>query len=209
MEKYLFMRPVLVLLAQDRFVCRAVSILLRVAAVLLALLSLTTFFMAGKLIFDLPADGILGGVFFELFLVVGVYAASHALFIRAEQIEEVPQGPYVVLRIAPLLLRGIGEAYAALVAFVAIGGGIYVWFTNLALTKVLSPAMRELLPNVGSDASFAGGIGFMVSGVAAAVGTLLVAYLLAEVTTLVVRSTKAADTATRPNLEERFRSRVS
>lgn len=208
MEKILFMRSVLNLLAQDRFLCHAVAIALRVAAVLLVLLSLTTFFMAGRLIFDLPPNGILGGVFFEVFFVLAVYVAAHVLFIRGQQIKELPAGPFVALRLAPLLVRGLGEAYAGFVGLIAIGGGTFVWFTNLSLNKVLSPVVAPLFPSVGDDATFVGGIGFMLSGVAAACAIVLAAYMLAEGFSMVGRSIKAVEPVVRNGHDDRFRSRA-
>lgn len=208
MEKYLFMRPLLALLSQDRFLCRTVAITLKVTAVLLVLFSLTMFFNAGKRVFDLPTNGILGGILFEVFFVLAVYAAVHALFIRAEQIDETPGGQYIVLRLAPMLLRGLGEAYAAFVGLVAVGGGIFVWFTNRRVSDVLSPVVRPLFPSVSTDTSFAGGIGFMLSGLAASVAVLLVSYLLAEALLMMARSVKAVEPS-RTSMEERFRTRVS
>lgn len=208
MEKYLFMRSVINLLSQDRFFCRAVSYFLKATAVLLVLLSLTTFFIAGKLTFDLPVNGILGGILFEAFFVLAVYAAAHVLFIRGEQIAELPPGPFVTLRLAPLLLRGLGEAYAGYVGLIAIGGGAFVWFTNLSLTKVLSAVVRPLFPTHGDDPTFVGGIGFMLSGVAAAGAVLLLAYFAAEAL-LMLRPVKSIESSVRSvSSDERFRTRV-
>lgn len=194
-------------MSQDRFLCRAVAIALKVTGVILVLLSMTTFFMAGRKIFDLSNNAILGGMLFELIFVIAVYAATHVLFIRAQQIENVASGPFIALRFAPFLICGLAEAYAALVGLVAIGGGIFVWFTNVGLDEVLNPAMHPLFPNVGDDPSFVGGIGFLLSGVAVASAVLLIAYMLAELVQLLMRSVKAIEPV-RASAEERFRSRV-
>jgi hypothetical protein len=207
MEKYLFIRAALDLLAQDRFLCRAVAISLKLTAVLLVLLSLSTFFVTGKLIFDLPPNGILGGVLFEALFVLAVYAAAHVLFIRGEQIQALAPGQYIALRIAPLLVRALGEAYAGYVGLIAIGGGVFVWFTNLKLIKVISPVVHPLFPSVGDEPSFVGGISFMLTGLAAAAGMLLIAYIAAEMLTLWARPVKAVEPA-RNGADERFRSRV-
>ena len=204
-ERYLFMRPVLDLLAQDRFMRRAASVLLKVAAALIVLFSLTVFFGAGRLLFDLSSNGILGGVLFEVCFVLGVYAAVHVLFIRASQIENLPVADYTVLRMAPLLVRALGEAYAGFVSLVAIGGGIFVWFTNLTLDKVLGSFVRALVPVVHDNPSFMGGIQFMVLGVLFAAGALIAAYLVAEALSLLSRSVRPQEVM-RP-AEERFRSR--
>ena len=206
-ERYLFMRPVLELLEQERFLRRAVAITLKVAAALIVLFSLTLFFSAGRLLFDLPRHAILGAVLFEVFFVLAVYAVVHTFLIRARHVEQMASGEYAALRLAPVLLRGLAEGYAAFVGLVAIGGGFFVWFTNLSLEKVMNPLVRSLFPNMGEDASFAGGIEFMLSGVLFAVGVLLLAYIVAEALALLTRSQRPAETARVNSAEERFRSR--
>jgi hypothetical protein len=187
-KKILFMRPFLDLLAQPRFFCRAVAITLRVMGALIVLFSLTTFFKAGKIIFDLPTNGILGGVLFEAFFLVAVYAAVHVFFIRARDIENLQSGGQLyAVPLTALLLKLFGEAYAAFVSFVAIGGGLFVWFTNLGLGKVLNPLVRALFPGRGDDPSFMGGIEFIASGVLIAIGVLVVSYALSELLTLLSR----------------------
>lgn len=208
-ERYLFMRPVLALLEQERFLRRAVATALKVGAALIILFSLTLFFSAGRLLFDLPSNGILGAVLFEVFFVLAVYAAVHVLLIRARHIEELVANDYVALRMAPILLRALAEAYAGFVSLVAVGTGFFVWFTNLSVEKVLHPAVRSLFPSMREDASFMGGIEFMLSGILVAIGVLLITYVLAEAVSLLTRSTQSVEQATRPaaSAEERFRSR--
>lgn len=207
-EKYLFMRPVLNLLEQERFLRRAVAVALKVGAALIILFSLALFFSAGRLLFDLPPNGILGAVLFEVFFVLAVYAAVHVLLIRARDIERLAAGDFVALRLAPILLRALAEAYAGFVSLVAIGTGFFVWFTNLSVDKVLYPAVRSLFPSMRENASFMGGIEFMLSGILVAVGVLLLAYVLAEALSLLTRSLRPAEPAARgASAEERFRSR--
>lgn len=207
-ERYLFMRPVLALLEQEQFLRRAVATTLKVGAALIILLSLTLFFSAGRLLFDLPPSGILGAVLFEVFFVLAVYAAVHVLLIRARHIEQLVTSDYVALRMAPLVLRALAEAYAGFVSLVAVGTGLFVWFTNLSVDKVLYPVVRTLFPSVREDASFMGGIEFMLSGMFIAIGVLLIAYVVAEAISLLTRSTRPAEQIARtPSAEERFRSR--
>lgn len=207
-ERYLFMQRVLAVLEQERFVRRAVAITLQVGAGLIILFSLTLFFSAGRLLFDLPPNGVLGAVLFEVFFVLAVYAAVHVLLIRARHIEQLAAGDNVALRMAPVLLRALAEAYAGFVSFVAVGAGIFVWFTNLSVEKVLFPAVRALFPSMREDASFMGGIEFMLSGMLVAIGALLIAYVAAEAVSLLTRSTRPSESVARtPSAEERFRSR--
>lgn len=73
---------------------------------MIVLFSLTTFFAAGRLIFDLSANGIPGGVLFEFFYVLAVYASAHTLLLRSRDVEAVRPGEYIALRLAPVLVRG-------------------------------------------------------------------------------------------------------
>lgn len=197
MDKFLFVRPLLDLLAQGRFFHRALALTVRALAALAVLFSLTPFFQAGKLIFDLPANGILGGVLFEILLVLAVYSVVHVLLIRAGDIDKLEPGEYYALRVAPLLARMVGEAYSCFVSLVAVGAGIFVWFTGMSQAKVLNPFMLALIPSMRDNASFMGGIEFMLGGILVAIGALLLSYMLAEVLTWLVKlATRESMTAT-------------
>lgn len=178
MEKYFFMRNVLNWLAVPRQFNRALAITLRVLAALIVPFSLVTFFKAGKVIFDLPASGILGGIVFQAFFVLAIYAVVHGLFIRARNIDALPGGEYNLFPLAAILVRAAGEAIAAFISLVAVGGGIYVWFTGKGIGSILNPPPK-FLPMFG-DTTFMGGIEFMIGGVLSAILVVTVAYLVAE-----------------------------
>lgn len=178
MEKYFFMRPVLGWLAQPRRFNQLLAFTLRGLAILIVPFSLVTFFKAGKVIFDLPASGILGGVFFELFFMVAIYCVVHVLFIRARDIEALPGGDYNMFPLAAILSKAAGETLAAFISLVAIGGGIFVWFTGKAVGAMLNPPPK-FMPLFG-DTTFMGGIEFMVGGVLSAILILVLSALIAE-----------------------------
>ena len=178
MENYLFMRTVLNWLATPQHLNRMLAISLRVLATLIVPFSLVTFFKAGKLIFDLPASGILGGIIFQMLFVLAIYAVVHVLFIRARNIDALPGRDYNLFPLASILVRAAGEAIAAFISLVAVGGGIYVWFTGKGVGTILNPPPK-FLPVFG-DTTFMGGIEFMVGGVLSAILLLVVAYLAAE-----------------------------
>jgi hypothetical protein len=178
MENYYFMRVVLNWLARPRNFNRMIAITLRVLAVLIVPLSLVTFFKAGKVIFDLPPSGILGGILFQMFYVTSIYCVVHGLFIRAREIHGLPDSAYNMYSMTALLLKGVGEALAAFIALIAVGGGVFVWFTAKSIGAILNPPPM-FLPVFG-DTSFMGGIEFMAGGVLSAIMVLVVAYLAAE-----------------------------
>lgn len=178
MENFYFMRSVLDWLIEPRHFNRMTAITLRVVAGLVVPLSLVTFFKAGKVIFDLPASGILGGILFQMFFVVAIYCVVHGLFIRARNIDALPGGDYNMFPLAAIVVRALGEAFAAFISLVAVGGGFFVWFTGKGVSAILSP-LPGFLPVFG-DTTFMGGIQFMVGGVLSAFAVLALAYLLAE-----------------------------
>jgi len=178
MENYFFMRTVLDWLAEPRRLNRLLAITLRVLAALIVPLSLVTFFKAGKVIFALPASGILGGVVFQIFFVLAIYAVVHGLFIRARNIDALPGGEYNMFPLAAMLFRATGEAMSAFISLIAVGGGIYVWFTGKGIGTILNPPPK-FLPLFG-DTTFMGGIEFMVGGVLSAILVVVVTYLAAE-----------------------------
>lgn len=205
MENYFFMRTVLNWLTEPRQFNRLLAITLRVLAALIVPFSLVTFFKAGKLIFDLPASGILGGIMFQIFFVLAIYAVVHGLFIRARHIDALPGGEYNMFPLAAVLVRAAGEAMAAFISLVAVGGGIYVWFTGKGVGTILNPPPK-FLPLFG-DTTFMGGIEFMVGGVMTSILVIVLAYLVAEGLQLVGEaagrlqaSRRAANVSSEPSL---------
>jgi uncharacterized membrane protein (DUF485 family) len=178
-----------------------------VGAALVVLFSFATVFQAGKIISDLPASGIPGGVLFELFFIVAVYAAVHVLLIRAREVDQLPAGEFSALSLGAVLVRLLGEAYCAFVSLVAIGGGIFVWFTNLSLSKVLNPVIRALFPNMGDDKSFLGGIQFMVVGILTGLTVLILSYVLSELLSLAARYANRDANPQHQNAEQSYKSR--
>jgi hypothetical protein len=186
-EKYLFMRPLLGLLAQGRFFRRVVAMAIRAGAALVVLFSLTTFFQAGKLTFELPAQGIPGAVLFEVLFVLAVYAAVHVMLIRARDVDQLSVNDFYAIPLGAILVRMLGEIYAVFVGLVSIGAGLFVWFTNQGVGKVLNPLVRALFPTMRDNPSFMGGIEFMVSGMLAGLGVLIAAYVVSEILALLAR----------------------
>lgn len=207
-QKYLFMAAALERLGQPAFFCRLVAIILRITAVLIALLSLTIFFKVGKLTFDLPTNRVLGGFLFEAFFVLAVYAAVHTFFIRARDIEGLKSTESFALSVMVVLLKLAGEAYCVFVSLMAIGGGLFVWFTNQELGNVLGPVVRALFPGMGNDSSFMGGIELMAGGVLLGAGALVLAYAASQALALLVRpSRNGAQTFPSADVTPSYRSR--
>lgn len=178
MKRLYFMEIALSWLAEPRHFNRLFAITLRVVGVLVVPASLVAFFKAGKVIFSLPASGILGGILFQLLFIAAIYGVVHGLFIRARNIDALPGGDYNMFPLAAIVTRAVGEAFAVFVALVTIGGGIFVWFTGRGVNTLFAP-MPGFLPVFG-DTTFMGGIQFMVGGVLSSILVLGMTYLVAE-----------------------------
>jgi len=171
-------RAVLGWLSEAHHFQRLVAMMLRISAALLVPFSLVTFFKAGKVIFDLPASGILGGIVFQIFFIAAVYGIVQVLFHRAREIDVLPSARYYMFPLSSVLLRAIGEAASLFIGCIAVGGGVYVWFTSRSVTTVLNPP-PNFLPVFG-DTTFMGGIEFMAGGILSAVLLLIGTYLVAQ-----------------------------
>ncbi|MHB8454852.1 MAG: hypothetical protein ACYDDO_09180 [Acidiferrobacterales bacterium] len=207
MDRYFFMRRMLELLNQPGFLNKLVAITLRAVGGLIVLLSLVAFFNAGKTIFNLPASGILGGILFLFCYILAIYGVVHTLIIRARNIDEIIVTEFTTFPLVALLLKTFGEVFAAFATLVAIGGGLYVWFTGKSVETILD-TIHKFLPSF-SDTSFMGGIQFIVGGVLSAMGVLLLCYMLAEVVTVFSEIAKRRAEAQRlPDQTYKFRSRT-
>lgn len=189
-NRYFFMAPLLERLAQPPFFARLVAMILRITGSLIALLSLTIFFKVGKLTFELPTNRVLGGILFEVFFVLAVYATVHVFLVRARDIEiQRPSESYAISTVA-LLLKLLGESYCVFVVFMAVGGGLFVWFTNQQLGDVIGPVIRALFPGVSEDRTFMGGIQLMAMGMLIGFAALVLTYAASQALCLLVRPTR-------------------
>lgn len=177
--RYLFMRRLLAALNDGPFVYRAVAQTVKGLIAVMFLAFLATFFKAGQLILGLNSTGaIAGGILYQLFYAFGVYSVIHIFIIRAQDIAAQKPAELFMLSLGAMLVRMLSEAYAAFVAFISMGGAIFVWFTGMKLSTILG-SLSAFFP-VMTDTSFLGGIGLLFSGLLLAIGAIIGGYMLAE-----------------------------
>ena len=208
-ENYFFMKPLLKLLGQRQFFYKLVVISLRVLASILILAGMASFFKAGKTLFDLPTKGaITGGILFLCFFVLATYAVVHILFLRARSVSKLQADEYFMLPLTAVLCRLIGELYFFYVSLMAIGGGLFVWFTSKSQTILLSPT-PAFFPKL-HQANFIGGIEYMLTAVLVSFLVLVASYAVAEALDLLVRkfrlSTAPHKVYEEPDNQSRFGS---
>ncbi len=185
MDRYFFMKTVLQFISEGKILRKLVAIALRVLAISIAFTSLVGWIVKWKFVFSLPVNGIIGGIIFQLLMVVAVYMVVHVMLIRAHNIERLPESEYTVIPIVSLCLKLIGEMYASFLAVMAVAGGLYIWMTGgdagsdlLGFISPLVPAIQEL--------TFIGGVKFILTGATMGFVTLLVAYFLSEAVIVMV-----------------------
>lgn len=180
------MGRLLQLFGKPGFLNKLVAVMLRVAAAVAVLVSLAFTFAAGKVTFGLPTQTIMGGILFQILYILAIYSVVHAILIRARDIEQLPPSDFMVLSMGTVLLKLVGEVYAFFVALTAVGGGIFVWFTNKSVASILNP-MPWFYP-VPSGPNFTGGLTIMLVGVLLATAVLIGFYMLSELLTVLTRS---------------------
>lgn len=182
--RYLFMHRLLDALNNGSMVYHIVANTVKAMTPVIFLVSLAAFFKAGQLIMGLTSTGaIAGGILYQLFYVFGVYSVIHIFLIRARDIAACHPGEVFMLPLGAKLIRMLSEAYATFVAFVSVGGAIFVWFTGMKVSAILG-SLSHLFPAM-TDASFLGGIGLLFTGMLLSMGTIICGYMLAEMLTLI------------------------
>lgn len=185
MDKYFFMKPVLHFISEGKFFRKTVAIALRVLAIAITFAGLVGWIVNWKFVFSLPVAGIIGGIIFQLLMVIAVYMVVHVMYIRSINIERLPEAEYTVIPIVSLCFKLVGEMYASFLAVTAVAGGLYIWLTGrdagkdlLGVAATFAPAFRDL--------TFLGGVRYILSGATMAFITLLFSYFLSEAVIVMV-----------------------
>lgn len=189
MEKYLFMKPLLQRISEGSFFKKIFSIILNIAGVIIALVGLVSFVKMWKFIFELSPSGILGGIIFQLFLLIGIYMLVHILIIRAKEIDNLPESEFTVIPIVSIFLKMIGELYASFISIISVGVGILFWFAGwyagdlfreiFNFIPSFMPKHFGLILQFG-DEPFVQGLLVVIGGFFNAFFTLVFFYLLSE-----------------------------
>jgi hypothetical protein len=188
LKRYLFMRPVLEAIAKGRFFRAVVAGVWRVGAVLLGIGGFFLWIVTWKLVFSLEGGGIIGGVFYQLFFLVALYMVIHTQWIRAGDVDALPDSEFTVIPIFSIALRCTGEIYAIIVTLLGIGGFFLLTFAGAAAGSILP---RDLPFPFDMALGAGGGVvsGLILMGVAfvAAIGVLMLFYFLAEALVVLVQ----------------------
>lgn len=168
-------------LERGEIVRPAIAIALRILAVGLLVGCVVFVVEILKLSFRLDTEGTLGGVLLALFLTASFVVMAQALWHRAGGIALLENSTFTVLPIASLLFRTAGELVATLLTALGVGGCLFAWLSGIAPASVLGD-LADWLPESGGEGRVLGGLLLLAWSVAAALGAIIFAYLLAELT---------------------------
>jgi hypothetical protein len=201
MEKYFFMKPVLVLISQGQFFRKAFAVALQILSAVIAIAGLVSWVGVWKSISGYSAEAIFGIIIFQLFFVIAIYMVVHTLLIRAGDINVLPDADYIVIPIVSICLKLAGEIYACFITMISIGGAILLWFLGgnaIYLIKRSAP----LVPGFGGGDGFWGGLVFMFCGLFTALFVLVIFYFLGE--TVIVMSDAARNLKITRKIAEQY-----
>jgi hypothetical protein len=197
LNKFLFIPAALDIIARPDFFRRVCAWTVRVFGALFALGAVIGWFQLWKAVFELNGAGILGGVLFQVFFVIGVYMVLHILWLRAAAMETQTDNDFVLLPLEIIFLRMTGEIYASIAITAGLGRGVLQLFVDHGrLVDNISStipgigwehgALRHLLGGNEGISSFLNALLFMLGGVVSAALWLVVFYLLAEFVSLLL-----------------------
>jgi len=182
MDRYLFVPRVLRLIADGSTFRVGVALVLRTAAVGVALAALVSWIGLWALARYFEAAAVLGLVVFQALFVVATYAIVHTIFIRAGEINRQPEGEFVILPIVASCCRLLGECLAWFFLALGVGGALLILlagpYAQMATRQI--PFSSLMSPGVGA----LGAVFYLAFGLVAAFAAVLFFYLVAESTSL-------------------------
>ena len=160
MSKFFFY-PVLQALGDGKIIRKSVALVLQILGILSLLAGAYLLVQILKLAFQLPTDGTVGGLLFAIVFLGMILAIAQIFWYRARSVRQLGDSPFTVIPIVSILFRTIGEVYATLGLSIAVGGCLFIWFAKSNLSVILG-SLGGLLPSTSADASFLGGLTFLV-----------------------------------------------
>jgi hypothetical protein len=180
-----FFYPVLKALSNGQVIRKSIALALRVLAVLSVLFGAYLLIEILKTAFQLPNEGTIGGILFALIFLTTVLSIGQIFWFRANSVLDLGDSPFTVIPIVSLLLRTAGEVYAALGVAVGVGGCLFIWFAKNNPFWLLR-GLTGILPSASPEATFMGGISFLVYLAVISLLVLIVFYFLAESSVVLV-----------------------
>ena len=186
-------------LSDGKIIRQTIAWVLRILAVIMALIGLFGFIVIIVLSFrtsnsttDIVGDPatntagsisiniIIGSILLALFVLAWGYLTAGILAFRARSVKELGDSQFTVLSILSLLFRLNGELAFITYSLLGVGGCLFIWITNASPLSQLG-VLGETLPFAGrGGAGFLGGLEMAVFFLLIAFSLIIFFYALAE-----------------------------
>jgi hypothetical protein len=194
MKIFDILNPFFHALSDGKIIRLVVAWVLRILAVIMALVGLLGFIFIIGLGFKGIEYGVgsrsvgllIGCLLLALFTLAWGYLTAGILIFRARSVQELGDSHFTVLSILSLLFRTNGEMAFVTYSLLGVGGCLFVWLTDASPFSMLG-MLGEALPFAGrSSTGFLGGITLAIIFLMIAFISIVVFYALAELSVVLV-----------------------
>lgn len=194
MQMFKILDPFFHALSDGKLIRLTVAWVLRILAIITALIGLLGFIAVIGLAFKASEIGLgtrsagmmIGFVLFALFALVWAYVSAGILVFRAASVQELGDSHFTVLSILSLLFRLNGELMFVMYSLLGVGGCLFVWFTDASPLSELG-MLGEEIPFAGhASTGFLGGIELAIFCLLIAFAGIVFSYAFAELSVVLV-----------------------
>jgi hypothetical protein len=194
MPIFKFLDPFFHALSDGKIIRLTVAWVLRILAILTALVGVLGFIFIVGLAFKASEMGMgtrsaglmIGSVLLALFALAWGYLSAGVLVFRANSVKELGDSHFTVLSIVSLLFRLNGELMFVLYSVLGVGGCLFFWLTDFSPLNELGMLGEEIPFASHAGTGFLGGVEFAVIFLLIAFAGIVFSYALAELSVVLV-----------------------
>lgn len=132
-SKYTNTQPVLDTLKSGKSIQKAISIVLRIFAVIFGIALFVSWILSWQFLNQFNFFGGLGYLVWQLFFIFAGVFVTKILYQRAVEITELPESDYIITPIIALALVTFGEVVFIFLAIMSVPAMIAIWFAGTSL----------------------------------------------------------------------------
>jgi len=132
-SKYTNTQPVLDTLKSGKSIQKAISIVLRIFAVIFGIALFVSWILSWRFINQFNFFGGLGYLIWQLFFIFAGIFITKILYQRAVEITELPESDYIITPIIALALVTFGEVVFIFLAIMSVPAMLTIWFAGTSL----------------------------------------------------------------------------
>jgi hypothetical protein len=172
--------PILRALGDARIIRKIMTFILQAFAIASLLIGVYFIvqFIRGMSQGGATTESTIAGILAILLLSAMCLAMAQIFWLRAGNVQNVPEGPYLLIPLASLFIRAMGEVYAAVYATMGLLGCLFLWITKANPWEAFAPGF---VPVMTDQNAFLAGLLFLVRCSLGSGLALLIGYFIAEV----------------------------